>query len=143
MQLKFACLPAALMLGQPCAAEQWFSVARPGSQAAGVLVEVDLDSVNRRGNDGEAAIRTTYPALRPHAMGYSYRSFVGTAMFDCHQFTVSLASAAYFAGPAGQGQRLGADSMGREAGMPPGLMESVPAPVRQALLRAMCAVRRG
>jgi hypothetical protein len=142
MHLKLACLLAALLLGRPCAAEQWFSVARPGGQAQGVAVEVDLDSVNHRGSGGEAVIRTSYGAPRAHAAGFSYRSFVGTAQFDCQQLSVSLASAAYFAQPAGQGQRLGADSAGREAGMPPGLLQSVPAPVRQALLRAICATAR-
>jgi hypothetical protein len=35
--------------------------------------------------------------------------------------------------------RLGADSSGREAGMPPGLLERIPATARQSILKAACA----
>jgi hypothetical protein len=139
MHAKYFCLLAGLLLGHSATAEQWFTVVRPGSERLGVLVEVDLDSVHRRGTGGEAVIRATYDVLRPHGAGFGYRSFVATAQLDCQRRTLSLASAAYFALPSGQGLRVGADSSGRESGMPPGLLESLPAPSRQALLRATCA----
>lgn len=136
---KYFCLFAGLMLGIPASAEQWFSVASPGADATGTRVEVDLDSVHARGQDGEGVIRVTFDALQPHSAGFRYRSFVASAQFDCQRRSISLFSAAYYAQPGGKGSRLGADSSGREAGMPPALLDSVPAAARRALLRATCA----
>ncbi|MBI2771565.1 MAG: hypothetical protein HYX47_18210 [Burkholderiales bacterium] len=139
-QTKYCCfLVAGLALAEPLCAQQWFPLANAGTDAAGVTVEIDLQSVRARSPVGEGVIRVTFDVLQPHPAGFGFRSFVGTAQFDCQRRTVQLASAAYFAQPSGEGVRVGSDSSGRESGMPPGLLERVPATVRQALLRASCA----
>ena len=52
---------------------------------------------------------------------------------------ISLISAAYFSLPRGGGPRVGADSSGRQAGMPESLVRSLPTTALQALLKATCA----
>jgi hypothetical protein len=129
-------LLAALAL--PALAEQWFALTSRDAVADQVLVEVDLHSLRLRGPAGEAVLRVTHPVLQPHVAGFGYRSFVATAQVDCARQGVGLVSAAYFALPFGQGHRLGADSSGREAGMPTRLLESIPTHARHALLKAAC-----
>jgi hypothetical protein len=140
MHLKLFCLAAGLLATALVQAAQWFRVDRPGGEAgAGPLVEVDLETVRVRGPRGEGVIRVSHDLQQPHPAGFGYRSFVATAQFDCQRLTVNLSSAAYYAEPAAEGARLGADSAGRENGMPPGLLDSVPLAVRRSLLRATCA----
>jgi len=136
---KSIALLAAALCCSPAVAGNWFAVARPGAANAETVVEVDLDTVRARGTISEGVIRVSYKASRMHRDGFAYRSFVGTAQFDCGRHVVALASAAYFSLASGQGDRVGADSSGREEGMPPALLESVPDPTRHALLRATCA----
>ncbi|MDB5872998.1 MAG: hypothetical protein JWQ07_2440 [Ramlibacter sp.] len=139
MRMKCLCVLAGLVLAASAGAEQWFSVGGSGSQTEGTVVEIDLDTVRIRNQGGEGAIRVTFEVLQPHSAGFGYRSFVATAHFDCKQRSISLTSSAYFPLPAGSGPRLGADSSGREAGMPPELLQKIPAAARQALLKASCA----
>lgn len=120
------------------AAQQWFALSSRDGADDHTLAEVDLTTLRLRGQAGEAVIRVTHPAPQPHAAGFSYRSFVATAHIDCTRQAVALVSAAYFAQPAGQGQRMGADSSGREAGIPARLLESIPPHARWALLKAAC-----
>jgi len=137
---KYYCLLAGLLLAASSAlANQWFSLAGRDAKSDATLVEVDLGTVRLRGGSGEAVIRVTHDVLKPHAAGFGYRSFIATAQIDCQRQTVALDSAAYFALPRGQGMRVGADSAGRQAGMPVRLLESIPAQARQALLKAACA----
>ena len=136
---KRFCLFAGLLASGLACAQQWFAVAGPATESARTLVEVDLDSVGARGHVGEAIIRVTYDALHQHATGFGFRSFVATAQFDCQRRSISLISAAYFTLPAGGGRRVGADSSGRDAGMPESLLRSIPLATLQALLRATCA----
>ena len=135
---KFCSLLAMATLALPALAQQWFSLSGRDVGPSATLVEVDLQSVLLRDGSGEAVIRVTYDVLQPHPGGFGYRSFVATANIDCIRRTVGLASAAYFAQPGARGQRVGADSSGRDQGMPARIAESVPAPARQALLRAAC-----
>jgi surface-adhesin protein E len=130
---------AVLILGSPAGAEQWFAVASPGADAAGTRVEVDLDSIHARGQGGEGVIRVTFDLPQRHGAGFSYRSVIASAQFDCQRRIISLTSAAYYAQPAGKGSRLGSDSSARQAGMPPALLDSIPVAARRALLRASCA----
>jgi hypothetical protein len=136
---KSYCFSAWLILGVPAGAEQWFAVASPGADAAGTWVEVDLDSIHARGQGGEGVIRITFDAPQPHGAGFRYRSVIAGAQFDCQRRIINLTSAAYYDQPAGKGSRLGADSSGRQGGMPPALLDSIPAAARRALLRASCA----
>jgi hypothetical protein len=138
MRTKFFCILAALLLGATARAEQWFTVAGPDARG-GALVEIDLETVRIRSQGGEGVIRVTFDVLQPHSAGYGYRSLIATAQFDCQRRAISLASSAYFALPDGKGQRVGADSAGRDAGMPPDILERIPAPARQAILKAACA----
>jgi hypothetical protein len=136
---KYLCLLAvAWLTPQTVGANQWFSLAERDARPGTTMVEVDLDTVRLRGGSGEAVIRVTYPEPRSHTAGFSYRSFVATAQIECGRPSVSLMSAAYFAQAQGKGSRVGNDSTGREAGMPPRLLESIPASARQALLKAAC-----
>lgn len=130
---------AGLLLGASACAAQWFTVASPSGDAASTIVEIDLDTLRMQGTGGEGVIRVTADLLQPHDAGFGFRSFVATAQFDCGRRTITLASAAYYALPAGQGVRLAADSSGRQSGMPPKLLEAVPLAARQALLKAACA----
>ena len=130
---------AALLLSLPAQAQQWFSLSGRDSPRDGTLVEVDLETVRLREGAGEAVIRVTHDVLQPHPAGFGYRSFVATAQIDCGRNLVTLASAAYFALMQGQGIRMGADSSGRQGGMPPRLITSIPQPMRAALLKAACA----
>ncbi|HVX90913.1 MAG TPA: surface-adhesin E family protein [Candidatus Paceibacterota bacterium] len=127
------------LLAHGAQAAQWFSLASRDSRADETVVEVDLQSVRLRGDSGEAVIRVTYDVLQPHPAGYGYRSFIATVQVHCRQQAMAVESAAYFARPQGDGVRVGADSTGRQAGMPPRLLESLPPHQRQALLRAACA----
>lgn len=136
---KFFGIVAGLMLGAPAWAQQWFVVSGPEVQAGGTVVEVDLETVRIRSHGGESVIRVTFDVPQPHAGGYAFRSFVATAQLDCVRRTIALTSAAYYAQPAGEGQRVGADSSGRESGMPPELLEKIPAAARQAILKATCS----
>ena len=136
---KRLCLVAALSASGLACAQQWFALAGPDTEATGTLVEVDLDSVRSRGQVGEAIIRVSHDALRQHATGFGFRSFVASAQFDCQRRSVTLISAAYFALPRGDGPRVGADSSGRHAGMPESLLRSMPMTALQALLKATCA----
>jgi hypothetical protein len=136
---ELVCAAAALLLSAPCRAEQWFAVERPGARAH-ALVEVDLDSIDARGSI--EVIRVSFDTVQHHAAGFDYRSFVGNAQFDCRRRSVALASAAYYTWPAGKGDRAGTDSSGRDAGMPPNLISSIPVAAVQALLRATCARAR-
>jgi hypothetical protein len=140
-RVKYLCLTAGLALGIPAGAEQWFTVAGADTDATGSMVEVDLDSVHARGSSGEAVIRVSHNVLKQHSAGFSYRSFVASAQFDCQRQNIRLNSATYYALPAGQGSRLGADNSGRQAGMPPALLHSIPEAARRALLKATCATR--
>ena len=136
---KLVCLLGGLLLAVPAGAGQWFSLAPRDSRSADTLVEVDLATVRLRGESGEAVIRVTHDVLQPHAAGFGYRSFVATAQIDCQRPSVALVSAAYFALPRGQGLRVGADSTGRQGGMPRRVLESIPAHSRQALIKAACS----
>jgi hypothetical protein len=128
---------AALLTAAPAAqAEQWFALT--GTDPSSTLVEVDLPSVRLRGSTGEAVIRVTLSTRHPHPAGFGYQSFVATAQIDCHKQEVSLASAAYYALAAGQGMRVGADSTGRQQGMPRHLLDAIPPHARQALTKAAC-----
>jgi hypothetical protein len=136
------CLLAGFVLSVAASAEQWFAVSNPDSASAGSVVEIDLETIHLRDQGGEALIRLTHEAQRPHPGGFTYRSFLATAQFDCQSRSIALVSAAYYSQPAGKGQRVGADSSGKQSGMPAGLLDSIPAPARQALLKAMCAAAR-
>jgi hypothetical protein len=136
------CLLAGFVLSVSASAEQWFSVSNADAGPARSTVEIDLETIRVRDQGGEALIRLTHDRARLHSGGFAYRSFVATAQFDCQRRSISLASAAYFSQPEAKGTRLGADSAGKEAGMPPGLLDSVPAQARRALLKAMCATAR-
>ena len=136
---KCLCVAAGVMLGVPAGAEQWFTVASPGSDAAASRVEVDLDSIRARGQIGESIIRVTFDAPQPHSAGFGYRSFVASAQFDCQRRNISLSGAAYYAQPDGNGSPLGTDRPARGAGTPLALLDSIPAAARRALLRATCA----
>jgi hypothetical protein len=139
MRKKFLCIVAALLPGATGFAQQWFSVVGPDSRHGTALVEIDLETVRIRSQGGDGVIRLSFDAPQPHASGFGYRSLVATAQFDCQRRMISLTSSAYFALPGGKGQRLGADSSGRETGMPPDLLEKIPAAARQAILKAACA----
>jgi hypothetical protein len=138
MHRKFLGILAGLLLGAPAFAQQWFTVSGPGASPDDTVVEIDLETVRIRNHGGEGVIRVTFDVMQAHGGGYAYRSFVATAQLDCVRRTIVLTSAAYYALPAAQGQRIGADSSGREAGMPPGLLEKIPLAARQALLKATC-----
>lgn len=135
---KFLGVIAGLMLAAPIGAQQWFAVSGPSAGPGAAMVEVDLETVRIRSQGGEAVIRVTFGALQPHDAGYDYRSVVATAQLDCSRRSITLTSAAYYALPAGQGQRVGTDSSGRASGMPPDLLEKIPVTARQAILRATC-----
>lgn len=135
----FGMVAAGLVLGAPAWAQQWFVVSGPEVRAGGTVVEVDLDTVRIRSHGGESVIRVTFDVLQPHSGGYAFRSVVATTQLDCVRRTIALTSAAYYALPAGQGPRVGADSSGRDAGMPPELLEKIPAAARQAILKATCS----
>ena len=136
---KCLCVAAGVMLVVPAGAEQWFSVASPGSDAAASRVEVDLDSSRARGPIGESILRVAFDAPQPHGAGFAYRSFVASAQFDCQRRNISLSGATYYARPEGKGSLLGADRTARVAETPLSLLESIPAAARRALLRARCA----
>jgi hypothetical protein len=136
--LKFCCVLALLTLAASAPAQQWFSLSGRDTAPDATVVEVDLQTVRLREGSGEAVIRVTHDVLQPHPAGFGYRSFVATANIDCARRTVALASAAYFALPAGRGARVGADSSGRDGGMPAKIAEGVPVHSVQALLRAAC-----
>jgi hypothetical protein len=140
--IKYFCLLAGLLLWAPARAQQWFTVASPGVDGTGSWVEVDLETVRPRSRGGEGAIRVTFDALQPHSAGFRYRSFVANAQFDCQRHRITLTSADYFSQPGGNGSQLGTDSSSREVGVPPAVLDSVPAPARRALLRATCATTR-
>jgi hypothetical protein len=125
-------------------AEQWFRVGGPEMEAATpTIVEIDLDTLQTRGPGTDAVIRVSHPEPKTHNQGFGYRSFVATVQFDCRRQLVTLGSAAYFSEAAAQGSRVGADSTGKEGGMPPRLLESVPVAAWRALLRASCSTGAG
>lgn len=130
-------LPLVLLLpGGTAHAQQWFALT--SRDTAATLVEVDLGTVRLRDGSGEAVIRVTHDVLQPHTAGFGYRSFVATAQIDCRRQDVNLISAAYYALPAGEGLRVGADSAGRMRGMPARLLQAIPQRATQALLKAAC-----
>jgi len=131
---------AGLLLGMPAFAQQWFTVSGPGAGAGEAVVEIDLDTVRIRNHGGEGVIRVSFDTMQSHGGGYEFRSFVATSQLDCVRRSMVLTSAAYYALPAAQGQRVGADSSGRETGMPPELLEKIPQAARQALLKATCTL---
>lgn len=126
------------MLGGYACAEQWFTVSGPAAWEGQTVVEIDLESVRIRQPGGEGVIRVTFHEMQAHGGGFAFRSFVASTQLDCVRRTIVLTSAAYYSLPAGQGQRLGTDSSGRESGMPPQLLEKIPVAARQALLKATC-----
>jgi hypothetical protein len=136
---KPCCVFAACSVAAAAWASQWFSLAGRDSRPDDTHLEVDLSSVHLRGDSGEAVIRVTYDVLQPHAAGFGYRSFIATAQVDCRHQSVLLASAAYFALPGGEGPRVGADSAGRDAGMPSGVLDAIPRHQRMSLIRAACS----
>ncbi|MDB5944478.1 MAG: hypothetical protein JWQ13_4044 [Ramlibacter sp.] len=124
----------------PAHAEQWFRLEGPELEAANVAtVEIDLDALHPRNPGADAVIRVSLQEPKLHPGGFNYRSFIATALFDCQRRAVSLTSAAYFSETAAAGVRLGSDSVARHGGMPDGLLDSIPASARRALLRASCA----
>lgn len=134
---KFVGLVAGLMLGAPAWAQQWFAVSGPGVPDGGTVVEIDLETVRIRSQGGEGVVRVSFEAVQSHGAGFGYRSFVATTQLDCAKRSITLTSAAYYPLPAGQGERAGADSSGRESGMQD-LLQKIPAAARQAILRATC-----
>lgn len=139
IQTRWTGIAAAVLAAGPCWPAQWFAVSGPRDAAAGALVEVDLETLGPRRRGGEAVIRVSYAAPQAHEDGFRFRSFVGSAHFDCQRRVISLTSAALYRLPQGQGERLRVDSTGSASGMPAGLLDSIPANERQALLRASCA----
>lgn len=129
---------AALLAAAACWPAQWFAVGGP-DQGGGTLVEVDVQTLASRPEGGEALIRVSYPTAQAHERGFTFRSFVGNAHFDCQRRRITITSAAYFRWPQGEGERLAAESAGTAAGVTEALLSSIPAPHRQALLRASCA----
>lgn len=136
MRRKVLGILAGLLLGAPAIAQQWFSVSGPGPGET--VVEIDLDTVRIRSHGGEGVIRVSFAAPQAHAGGYVFQSFVASTQLDCVRRSIALTSAAYYALPAAQGQRVGVDSSGRDAGMPTDLLEKIPSAARQALLKATC-----
>jgi hypothetical protein len=137
--IAFIGLIAGLFFGSTACAGQWFTVTSPGLENMPAVVEIDLESLRAQAPGGEAVIRVSTQAVQPHAGGFGFRSFVATAHFDCAKRNITLSSAAYFALPAGQGARLGADSAAKETGMPAKILDIVPPLASQALVRAACA----
>jgi len=138
--MKYGWILLGLLSAAPAAgAQQWFAVNAPAPTRADTIVEIDLETLRIHASGGAGVIRVTFGVLQPHEAGFGYRSFVATAQFDCQRREMALTSSAYFALPSGQGLRLGADSSGRDSGMPPALIERIPAPARQALVKAACA----
>ena len=135
---RFAGLLAGLLLAANACAEQWFTVVSAGTNTTGATVEVDLDTLRLMDQGGEGVIRITHEVLQPHPGGYGYRSVVATAHFDCTKRAITLASAAYYPLPAGKGPRVGADSAGQQAGLPPSILQGMPEAARRALLKATC-----
>ncbi len=129
-----------LFVGSTALAGQWFTVTSPDLENSPSKVEIDLNSLRAQAPGGEAVIRVSTDAVQSHSGGFGFKSFVATAHFDCAKRNITLGSAAYFALPSGQGTRLGADSAGREAGMPQKILESIPPAASQALIRAACAL---
>jgi hypothetical protein len=141
MRRKVFGILAGLLLGAPACAQQWFSVSGPGAGPDDTVVEIDLDTVRIHHHGGEGVIRVTFDVMQAHGSGgFAYRSIVATTQLDCVRRTIVLTSAAYYALPAAQGPRIGADSSGREAGMPPDLLAKIPSAARQALLKATCTL---
>jgi hypothetical protein len=138
MRRKVFGIVAGLLLGAPACAQQWFTVSGARSGVDETLVEIDLETVRIRNHGGEGVIRVTFDVMQAHGGGFAFRSFVATTQLDCVRRTIVLTSAAYYAQPAAQGQRVGTDSSGKEAGMPPQLLEKIPVAARQALLKATC-----
>lgn len=138
MRRQYFCVLVGLYAAGPAAAEQWFTVSAADAQAHGTVIEVDLDTVRLRPQTGEAVIRATFDAPQRHQSGFGFRSFTATIQLDCQRRSISLNSAAYYALPSAGGARVGADSSGREAGMPPDLIDKIPGPARQAILKATC-----
>lgn len=139
-QGQIFCLLAGWLVSGLACAQQWFAVTAPEAQPAAVMVEVDLDSVHAHGHVGEAIVRVSYERPQQHEAGHVFRSFIGSAQFDCRKRSISLISAAYFELPRAEGARLAADSTGSRSGMPETLLRSIPVPVLRALLRATCAL---
>lgn len=138
LRIAVFCL-AGLLCGTLATAAQWFTVDSQASDQPDTTVEVDLESVRSFENGGESVIRVSFAVLHAHPAGFGYRSLVATAQFDCVRRRVAFAGAAYFALPAGEGLRLGAEGEGRERGVPPQLADSLPPIAKQALLKAICA----
>lgn len=136
------CVSAWLALAAHASAQQWFAIGSPGADKAAARVEVDLDSIHARGQAGEGVIRITFNAPQSHRTGFRYRSVVASAQFDCPRQVITLTSAAYYDQPAGNGDRVGADSSGKQSGMPAELLDSIPMTTRRALLRATCATKQ-
>jgi hypothetical protein len=137
--LKFLCLWSALALTPAAFGAQWFALSARDSGDRATVMEVDLQSVRVRDGSGDADLRVSYDVIQTHPGGFGYRSFIATANIDCARRTLAMTSAAYFALPAGQGVRVGADSSARGGGMPEKIAQSVPLYARQALLRAACS----
>lgn len=136
-------LGAGFALAEPACASQWFQVTLAGAVEERTSVEIDLDSIRLQAGKGAGVIRVSHDATQRHEAGFGYRSFTATAFFDCTRRAITLGSAAYYAQPGGEGPRVGADSSAREAGMPAGLLETIPSAARVALLRATCATAAG
>lgn len=141
MRRKVFGILAGLLLGAPACAQQWFTVSGPGAGPDDTVVEIDLETVRIHHHGGEGVIRVTFDVMQAHGSGgFAFRSIIANTQLDCVRRSIVLTSAAYYALPAAQGPRIAVDSSGREAGMPPDLLDKIPSAARQSLLKATCTL---
>lgn len=121
----------------------WLDLMPPADTGRDALaplsVEVDVKSIAPGPFGPEAVLRVTAARNpRTHVRGYRYRSFVAAVRIGCEAGQLTPVAATYYTGRAGSGPEAASESDLTQEGVDAGLLDMLPAHVREALRKAAC-----
>lgn len=132
--LLFAAIAALLLLGA-ASATTWFPLDAL-SQASGLDIEVDTDSLRPASGGREVMVRVSYPQPRVHPSGAAFRSVVTTVAFRCDGGLAGYRDATYYADAGGRGTPVAREE--RPSPVPDATRELLPSRSLEQLTRAAC-----
>jgi hypothetical protein len=126
-----------LALAAPLAhSATWFSLAAL-SAASGLAIEVDTDSLRVNGARREIIVRVSYPEVRAHRSGASFRSVVATVQFDCDGKLGTYRDAVFYSETEGRGPVTVREQA--PSNVPENMRDVLPAKSLEQMTRAACS----
>lgn len=114
----------------------WFSLAAL-SAASGLAIEVDTDSLRVNGARREIVVRVSYPDVRTHRSGASFRSVIATVQFDCEGKLGTYRDATFYSDVEGRGAATAREQA--PSNVPETMRDVLPAKSLEQMTRAACS----